>query len=144
MDNIDPAYAQGLFNAAAQRTSTFPVIVRFSNGKGAGFVPGGPTSPDSSPDVRGFAVKVFGVVGAKGVQSDAETVDFLAVTSETNFITTNDDANDFFTATFKNSTLALAAWAATHPISAGRLGFFAATGNGYDLTQVSSDAMCVS
>jgi len=80
-------------------------------------------------------VKVFGVAGLKGVESGAETVDFLAVTSETNFMTTMDDANDFFAATFQNSTAQLALWALSHPITSARLLGFASTGSGYDLTQ---------
>jgi len=80
-------------------------------------------------------VKAFGVAGLKGVESGAETVDFLAVTSETNFMTTMDDANDFFAATFQNSTAQLALWALSHPITSARLLGFASTGSGYDLTQ---------
>jgi len=133
--NIDPSYAFGLFDSKAQGKSSFPVVVRFSNGRGGGFVPGAPTAADSGADVRGMAIKVFGVSGTKMVFPSAETVDFLAVTSEKNFMASLDDAQPFFDATFENSTLSLAGWAALHPITAARLGFFASTGSGYELTQ---------
>jgi Catalase len=51
---------------------TYPAYARFSNGSGS-------HQPDTEPDVRGLAVKVVGVPGAKFFNPDALTQDFLAI-----------------------------------------------------------------
>jgi hypothetical protein len=72
LPDLPAVYRQGLFAAPA----THEAYVRFSNGA---FGP----NPDAKPDVRGLAVKVCGVAGAKlipGLEA-APTQDFLAIQS---------------------------------------------------------------
>ena len=54
--------------------AAYPALVRFSNGSGA-------VQADARPDVRGMAVKLFGVAGRKLIpgMEDATTQDFLAI-----------------------------------------------------------------
>lgn len=56
--------------------TTYRAIVRYSNGSAS-------HQPDKKPDVRGLAVKVFGVPGKKLIpgMEDATTQDFLAIRS---------------------------------------------------------------
>ena len=66
-----PAHARvGLFTPGAAHAA----LVRFSNGSGG-------VQPDRRPDVRGMAVKVFGVPGKKLIpgMEDCPTQDFLAI-----------------------------------------------------------------
>jgi len=136
LNNTPAAFQFGLFDPVAQQNvKTFNAIVRFSNGRGNGFVPGAPTADDSGSDVRGMAVKVFGVQGSKLMQPNAETMDFLAVTSETNFLSATSQAQPFFDAVGENTTAALLGFGLLHPIIMTRMIEFAGTGSGYELTQ---------
>jgi len=68
--NLPPHLAQGMFKEA----KTYPVIIRLSTSPGA-------IQPDSSPAVKGLAIKIIGVEGTKFLaeEADAVTQDFLMV-----------------------------------------------------------------
>lgn len=167
--NLPTSLQQGLFDVKAQGKSQFEggieqvarlfkastVLLRFSNGKGNGFTPGYAVADDSSLDVRGFALKVFGVKGAKGHDATAETQDFIAITSETLFMEEMDNALPFFQGfvfvmiiqlffnffllqkvSEKNSSVAYYGFLALHPILAARLIKFAKSGHVTELQQV--------
>jgi catalase len=70
LPDLPDELAQGLFQHAA----TYEAVARFSNGAGQ-------ENPDSKPDARGMAVKVFGVPGTKLLddEKDAVTQDFVMV-----------------------------------------------------------------
>jgi hypothetical protein len=138
--NLDSSLAHGVFNATAQGgVTSFPALVRWSSGRGNGFVPGYPIADDSDTDARGFAVKLFGVKGAKVNQPNAITSDFIALTSETLFMDDKDLnlAVPFFQTALKNSSLSFYAFLALHPILAARLIKFASTGAVQQLQLVS-------
>jgi hypothetical protein len=69
--------------------ATYRALVRFSNGAGR-------RGSDARPDVRGLAVKVFGVGGKKLIpgMEDATTQDFLAIRTSSVPVR---DAREFFT-----------------------------------------------
>jgi hypothetical protein len=72
-EGLPPELAQGVFAEAR----TYPVYARFSNGSGV-------HQPDRKPDVRGMALKLVGVEGAKVIPDleDARTQDFLFIQSQ--------------------------------------------------------------
>jgi hypothetical protein len=129
--NLHASLAHGVFNTTGQGgVTSFPALVRWSSGKGNGFVPGYPIADDSDTDARGFGVKLFGVRGAKVNQPNAVTSDFIALTSETLFMDDKDLnlAVPFFQTALKNSSLSFYLFLAQHPILAARLVKFASTG----------------
>lgn len=68
-----PAYAaQGLFT----RTGSHDVLVRMSNG-------GIHSSKDSTPDIRGFAIKVLDINGPGALGFDTKSQDFLLINHST-------------------------------------------------------------
>lgn len=71
LDDLPTHARQGLFAAAREHRA----YVRFSNGAGA-------RQPDRAPDLRGFAVKILDVPGAK-VLGEATTQDLLMIDSPT-------------------------------------------------------------
>lgn len=81
--NLPPELRVGLF----AKPASYDALVRFSNG---GL---GPDSPDWLPNVRGAAVKLLGVPGAKllpGEESSTE-LDFVMGNDETFFVPTIED-----------------------------------------------------
>ena len=68
--NLPEHLAQGMFKEA----KVYPVIIRLSTSPGA-------IQPDSSPAVKGLAIKIIGVTGKKFLpeEADAVTQDFLMV-----------------------------------------------------------------
>jgi hypothetical protein len=69
----DPRTRFGVF---ASEYSSWPVIVRYSNGVGW-------TQPDNELDARGMAVKLLGVPGEKYLDDEKLTQDFLLTNSPT-------------------------------------------------------------
>ena len=91
-----PAHArQGLFAAP----TTYQAVVRYSNGAGH-------RQSDRKPDVRGLAVKVFGVEGKKLIPGleDATTQDFLAIRTP---VVPMRDADEFMAIVRASTTPAL-------------------------------------
>ncbi|HXK20352.1 MAG TPA: catalase [Polyangiaceae bacterium] len=77
----------GVFSMSGK---SWPVYVRFSNGSGR-------HQPDATPDVRGFALKLVGVPGAKlihGLESEL-TQDFLFIDSQALPFSTPDEFMQF-------------------------------------------------
>jgi catalase len=81
-DNLPAALAVGLFAQA----KTYPAWIRYSNGAPK-------PAPDAKNDVRGMAIKVMGVPGAKvmDVEKDASTQDFLLCNHPVFFIRSVED-----------------------------------------------------
>jgi hypothetical protein len=75
--NLPPELSVGLF----AEPRTYPVWLRFSNQNGT-------ASPDSKKDIRGVAMKLMGVSGAKIMQGSPEdtTHDFILI-SDSRFVT---------------------------------------------------------
>ena len=72
-------------------STTYDAWVRFSNGSPS-------SSPDSRPDVRGMAIKIMGVEGAKILEDerDATTIDFVVCNHPAFFVKTPADYLVFF------------------------------------------------
>jgi len=96
-DNLPPQLRVGLF-ANAQ---TFQAYIRYSNG-----APG--NAPDSRPDVRGVAIKLLGVPGAKILadQSSATTQDLILCNHPVFFVKNVDDYMVFSEAMIAGKPLA--------------------------------------
>jgi len=75
--DIPTPLRHGLFEDAR----TFNAYIRFSNGRPTPVLP-----PDAAPDVRGFAMKLFGVQGTKEAPDEKLTHDFILASHPTFFV----------------------------------------------------------
>ena len=63
------------------KPQSFHAYIRFSNGRPAPVFP-----PDAAPDVRGLAIKLLGVSGAKEAQDETHTHDFILASHPVFFV----------------------------------------------------------
>jgi hypothetical protein len=63
------------------RPATYQAYIRFSNGRPTAVVP-----PDAAPDVRGMAIKLFGIDGEKEVPDEKHTHDFILASHPVFFV----------------------------------------------------------
>lgn len=75
--DLPDALRHGLFAEPA----TFQAYVRFSNGRPTPTLP-----PDAAPDVRGLAIKLLGVPGAKEAKDEEHTHDFILASHPVFFV----------------------------------------------------------
>ncbi len=75
--DIPEALRHGLFAAPA----TYAAYIRFSNGRPTPTLP-----PDAAPDVRGVAIKLFGVDGPKEAPDEKRTHDFILASHPAFFV----------------------------------------------------------
>ncbi|HEY9760211.1 MAG TPA: catalase family protein [Oculatellaceae cyanobacterium] len=80
----------GIFGSVAR----FPCWIRFSNGSPN-------VSGDDTPDVRGIAIKLMSVPGAKVLDPDGTTQDFVLCNAPAFFVKNLEDYNIFFQAISK-------------------------------------------
>ena len=123
-DNIEPSLRHGLFATAG----TYDAYVRFSSAQ--------PTiGPDSRPDVRGMAIKIMGVDGAKLLEGDetCSTQDFITI-SHNAFVVRNVAEFDELMSSFTCGPLRMAWYLARHPRVAARV--LAAFGRHASLTDI--------
>lgn len=85
--------------------------VRMSNGQGKSL-------QDNERDVRGIAIKVMEVEGARLIDDDATTQDFLMTTRPASHV---NDASEFMEFAEAAATGKLLGWGLKHPVSATRL-----------------------
>jgi len=92
------------------QNKTYPTWIRYSNGNSDS------NNPDIKGDVRGMAVKLMQVPGAKVLpdQKNAPTQDFMLINNKEFFIEDMQDYIQFSEATAKGN-LSLAKFAITHP-----------------------------
>lgn len=76
-DDVPASLRHGLF-ATPGRYSAY---IRFSNGRPTATLP-----PDAAPDVRGFAIKLFGVEGEKEAPDEKHTHDFILASHPAFFV----------------------------------------------------------
>ncbi|MFN7913924.1 MAG: hypothetical protein U0Q55_01195 [Vicinamibacterales bacterium] len=76
-DDVPKQYRHGLF----ARPGTYRAYIRFSNGRPTPLLP-----PDAAPDVRGVAIKLFGVEGEKEAPDERLTHDFILASHPTFFV----------------------------------------------------------
>lgn len=81
--SVEPNLPRELSIGIFKQRRTFPAWVRFSNQNGT-------VSPDSKPDIRGVAIKLMGVEGARILPDGpvATTQDFILI-SDSRFVTAN-------------------------------------------------------
>ncbi len=81
--SVEPDLPAELSIGVFKQSRTFPVWVRFSNQNGT-------VSPDSKPDIRGVAIKLMGVEGARILPDGpvGTTQDFILI-SDSRFVTAN-------------------------------------------------------
>jgi len=81
--SIEPNLPGELSTGVFKQSRTFPAWVRFSNQNGT-------VSPDSKPDIRGVAIKLMGVEGARILPDRplGTTQDFILI-SDSRFVTSN-------------------------------------------------------
>jgi hypothetical protein len=91
------------------QTRTFPVWVRFSNQNGT-------ASPDSKPDIRGVAIKLMGVEGAKLLPDGVvgTTQDFILI-SDSRFVTKDVAEFDGLVKALISGAIPIAWYFLTHP-----------------------------
>ena len=99
-----PAVRHGIFADTATR---YNVLARFSNGVGI-------EQHDLKPDVRGIAMKIFGVREAADTTTDARCVDWLLTNSTNPFGRDQEEFVEFMEAN-AGSALDLAGFLARHP-----------------------------
>jgi hypothetical protein len=95
----------GIFSVAGQE---FDAVIRFSNGFPKPALKR--RNPDIFPDVRGFAIKLFGVPGTKllpGVDANAPTQDFLLANAPSFFVK---DAKDYIDMVIGVQRLVFPSW----------------------------------
>ncbi len=104
---IDDKYKVGVF---AENNKEYKSWIRFSNGNPPG------TPSDTSPDVRGMAIKLMNVSGKKLLDSESneQTQDFLMMNNSTFFIKSL-DLYVSFTEAVKDGLSGLAKFALFHP-----------------------------
>jgi len=99
-----PAVRRGIF---AETASRYDVLARFSNGVGI-------EQHDLKPDVRGVALKIFGVREAADTTADARSVDWLMTNSTNPFGRDQEEFVEFMEAN-AGTALDLAGYLARHP-----------------------------
>jgi Catalase len=79
---VEPDLPDELRVGVFKEAKTFPAVVRFSNA--GALAPVGGTASDTKRDVRGMAIKLIGVEGAKLAEGekDAQTQDFLLFSAD--------------------------------------------------------------
>jgi deferrochelatase/peroxidase EfeB len=77
VDAVPPHLRHGLFATSA----SYKAYVRFSNGRPTPTLP-----PDAAPDVRGMAIKLFGVQGPKELADEKYTHDFVMASHPVFFV----------------------------------------------------------
>lgn len=75
--DIPDELRHGLF----RQPGTYKAYIRFSNGRPTPILP-----PDAAPDVRGLAIKLFGVEGQKEAADEKHTHDFILSSHPTFFV----------------------------------------------------------
>lgn len=102
---LPPQLRVGVF----ARNQSYPSWIRFSNGQGH-------PKPDADGDVRGFALKLMGVPGAKLLEEERneQTQDFLMINTPDFFINDLKVYANFIEATGKGG-LGVAGFAVMHP-----------------------------
>ena len=110
--DLDEAYHVGVF---AVGVKTRPVIARLSNSDAK-------PKPDSTPDARGFAIKMLDVDGDKVIldETHAKTHDFMFINAPTFFVRSLEEYVGVLRA-IEDGDVATAAWFATHPHARERL-----------------------
>lgn len=76
-DGLPKALRHGLF----AEPGTYNAYIRFSNGRPTPLLP-----PDAAPDVRGMAIKLFGIEGPKEAPDERLTHDFILASHPTFFV----------------------------------------------------------
>jgi hypothetical protein len=102
--NLETELSKGVF----KQSRTFPAWVRFSNQNGT-------VSPDSKPDIRGVAIKLMGVEGARILPDGAlgTTHDFILI-SDSRFVTANVEEFDGLVKALVGGTISIAWYFLTH------------------------------
>ena len=78
---IDADVSESLRHGLFAAPGTYTAYIRYSNGR-----PTAPPPPDAAPDVRGMAVKLFGVDGDKEAPDEKRTHDFILASHPVFFV----------------------------------------------------------
>ncbi|MEQ1912764.1 MAG: hypothetical protein ABMA15_28370, partial [Vicinamibacterales bacterium] len=79
--DIDADLPESLRHGLFARPGTYHAYIRYSNGR-----PSTPPPPDAAPDVRGMAIKLFGVAGDKEAPDEKLTHDFILASHPAFFV----------------------------------------------------------
>ena len=79
--HIDADLPESLRHGLFARPGTYHAYIRYSNGR-----PATPPPPDAAPDVRGMAIKLFGVEGDKEAPDEKLTHDFILASHAAFFV----------------------------------------------------------
>ncbi len=78
---IDADLPESLRHGVFARPGTYNAYIRYSNGR-----PATPPPPDAAPDVRGMAIKLFGIEGDKEAPDEKLTHDFILASHPAFFV----------------------------------------------------------
>ena len=78
---IDADLPESLRHGVFARPGTYNAYIRYSNGR-----PATPPPPDAAPDVRGMAIKLFGIEGGKEAPDEKLTHDFILASHPAFFV----------------------------------------------------------
>jgi len=73
---VEPDLPVALQYGVLKEPKTYPIWARFSNGSSP--LVGGALNPDAAPDARGISIKLLQVEGAKILEDEVSTQDFIA------------------------------------------------------------------